>query len=585
MTSAVRTPVRQPLPMRQLMLRLLLAGHLPALLVVGVLLLLEAQHARRQAHAEMDRVAQVLSSELDDRITAVQAHLMRLSDAITHGPLDLQGLRAEAQFEQLLAQVDGIVLFDENGRQLLNTRIAPGEPLAANIPDVDIGGAVRLGRIAVSDVFLAPTMGAHIVGIGVPVLAGSHVRYGLTAAVHPSRWQEFLKRPGLPRGWSVTIVDRKGAVVGHSTEPERAGTRIAPHVFTMLAARPNGRTAADAMPDLQGATAFWRSTLSGWTVLVHVPDATVDASLWRWAAILAAALLLLLVAGFLIALRLSRGISGSIEQLAAGAQRLVRGEPVRIAPLSFREADVFARSMEEASTTLLERNEALRRVTQNFDRRLVSELESWQARVGRDLHDSVGSALGGVALLLQSTRGQLAPGSARTLLERSQGELRAAAELVRKISRGLMPVGTDPGALLPALEQLVRDADAWQDLGCELVASGSFDQVAPEVGNHVFRVVQEAVANARKHGRAQQVQVHLLQWDGGYEAAIIDDGCGFDAEAQAGGHAGVGLRSMRARAQAIGGTLLVCSRPGAGCHVHLVWPCESATAECQEQQR
>ena len=585
-TALTDLSVRPPLPVRQLMLRLLLAGHLPALLVVGALLLLDAQHARRQAHAEMERVTEVLSSEVDERVNSVQAHLLRLSDAVIATPLDLRALRAEAQVEEALAQVDGIVLFDADGAQLLNTRIPPGQPLAARTAGANVGSAIRLGRLAVSDVFLAPTMRAHIVGIGVPVLAGNQVRYGLTAALHPLRWTEFLERQRVPRGWSVTIVDRKGTVVGHSAEPERAGRSVSPQVLGMLAARASGRIDADAMPDVQGETAFRRSNLTGWSVLVHVPAATVDASVRRSAAILAAALLLLLVAGFLIALRLGRRISASIEQLAAGAQCLVRGETVRIPSLAFREADAFARNMEEASTTLHERDRTLRRVTQNFDRTLVSELESWQARVGRELHDSVGSSLGGVGLLLQAARTELPPSAvARSLVERSQGELRTAAELVRKISRGVMPVGTDPGALLPAIEQLVRDADAWPDTHCDLVSSGSFEHVAPEVGNHVFRIVQEALNNASKHGRAKRLQVKLLQWHGGYEAAVIDDGCGFEADAQPGRHAGVGLRSMRARAQAIGGTLLVCSQRGAGCHVHLAWQCEQATGGSPDQQR
>lgn len=571
------TPAQASAPVRQLLLRLLLAAHVPAVLVVGVFLLIEAQHARHEAVASMGRLAQAVNGDIDERVTSVQAHLLRLSDELTAGPLDLEALRVHARTEQALAQVDAIVLFDQDGRQLLNTLVPAGIPLAATRATVDGAAALRLGRMAVSDVFLAPTARAHMVGIGVPVVAANQIRYGLSAAMQPEQWEHLTQHHHLPKDWTLTIVDRKGVVLGDRSLRERVGTAIAPNLFQRIVGRTEGWIEADTLGGEEGPVAFRHSPLTGWTVLVHAPAAALHASVWRSAVTMLLALLLLLATGFLIALHLSRRVSASIEQLAAGARQLREGAPVRIPPLAFREADEFARAFEEASATLQERSMALRRVTQNFDRMLLSQLETWQAGIGRELHDSVGSALGGVSLMLASARPLVTSSAASGLLDRSQAELRGAAELVRKLSRGVMPVGTDPGALLPALEQLAQDAGTWQEVRCEVFASGSFEEVTPEVGNHVFRIIQEAVGNARRHGGARHIDVRLVQSEGGYEASIVDDGCGADFDAGGHSHAGVGLRSMRARAEAIGGTIRFCSAPGAGCRVHLAWGGDHAT--------
>ena len=96
----------------------------------------------------------------------------------------------------------------------------------------------------------------------------------------------------------------------------------------------------------------------------------------------------------------------------------------------------------------------------------------------------------------------------------------------------------------------------------------------------VLRIIQESLANIRKHSRAQNVRILVsCDNDGVYRALIEDDGVGFDSGLlkAASSRRGLGLDSMRGRAHASGGQLEMISSPGEGTIVNVVWPGSDAT--------
>lgn len=557
---------------RQLLLRLLLAAYIPAAVVVGVLQLVQYRQERSQAFADMTRFVRVMTETVDDRVASVQEHLVRLSEAAVAEPLDLAALHAEALIEQRLAQVDGVVLFDASGRQLLNTRIPQGVPLAPTPPTVDVLAARKMGRPTVSDLFFAATARRHMVGVGVPVVSGNQIPYVLAAGLDAARLHQLVQRHRPAPGWTMKIVDRRGIIVASTDDPDGSGTFEAPEIMAITTGQMQGATEMSAARGTPMAVAYRRSAMTGWMVVVEVPERVLYGQVWLSMFWTLLALSIPLAVGFALAWRWSRRIAGAIEHLGEGARQLRDGEMVRLPALPVREADDFARALEAASGALQARDAQLQRVTERFEQSVLSELERWQGQVGRELHDSVGSALGGVSLVLASARPMVPPGGlAAQLIERSQAEVSAALELVRKVSRGVMPAGIDPGALLPALEHFARDQRTWHGIDCRVLATGDFQHITPEVGNHVYRIVQEAVGNARRHGGAARIVVELVETAAGYDVRIADDGRGADFGSAAVADAGIGLRSMRVRAQAIGGTLELLSGPGGGCEVRLAW--------------
>jgi signal transduction histidine kinase len=215
--------------------------------------------------------------------------------------------------------------------------------------------------------------------------------------------------------------------------------------------------------------------------------------------------------------------------------------------------------------------------------RFLQQIESRQEEIARELHDSVGSSLAGVSLLIGGAE-SLAGSPAQPLLHRAHAEIQRAAEQVRKLSRGVLGEA-GVGALVPALEQLASDVAATGAVHCEVCVRGEVPELPAAVAKHVFRIAQEALANAVRHGHARNIRIQLVHAGrGSFSFAVQDDGCGFEASAPGGGQPGVGLRSMRMRAEAIGGELRVFGRRGGGCRVQLTWVAPVAPARCDSPE-
>jgi signal transduction histidine kinase len=213
---------------------------------------------------------------------------------------------------------------------------------------------------------------------------------------------------------------------------------------------------------------------------------------------------------------------------------------------------------------------ALERVAQDFDESFLSAMEERQAQIARELHDSVGGSLTAVSLLLHAAR-DLADPQVVPLLERTQSYIANTSMEIRKISRGILPAGDGPGALLPALEQLARDLSVNREVCCTVRGRGDFSNIPAATGTHVHRILQEAASNAIRHGDATELRITLVASPAGCRAVLRDNGRGCDPEALSGPRTGMGIRSMHARARVIGGCVEVRSRPGAGCRVEVSW--------------
>ena len=101
----------------------------------------------------------------------------------------------------------------------------------------------------------------------------------------------------------------------------------------------------------------------------------------------------------------------------------------------------------------------------------------------------------------------------------------------------------------------------------------------------MFRVLQECLGNVQKLAQAQAVEVLWRRNEEGCRLSVSDDGCGFDAEAQLGGHdGGVGLLGMRERAEMAGGVLSIDTRSGRGTCVTLKLPTRQVNHEQAEEE-
>lgn len=187
----------------------------------------------------------------------------------------------------------------------------------------------------------------------------------------------------------------------------------------------------------------------------------------------------------------------------------------------------------------------------------------------RDLHDGLGPALAGIRLGLVAARdlSDRDPEAARDMLDTLVVELGRQGEDVRRLSRSLLPLAIDDGDLAGALAGLAqRFGD--EELAVRVTVADDVD-LPPPAQVAVYHLVSEALLNVRRHAQARHGEVVVRRrHDDGTLVVVSDDGVGLEPDVAE----GVGLRSMRERAEELGGSLEVTATEGRGSRVTLRLP-------------
>jgi len=180
-----------------------------------------------------------------------------------------------------------------------------------------------------------------------------------------------------------------------------------------------------------------------------------------------------------------------------------------------------------------------------------------QRRIGQDLHDGLCQQLAAIELMNQVLEQKLA-GRSKSDAARVReiaGYVRDAIGQTRSLARGLSPVTLESEGLRSALHELAANTEKMFGVACHLTGEPPLLMHDHAAATHLYRIAQEAVSNAIKHGRAKRIVITLREAGERFVLSIKDDGVGL-AKAAAPGK-GMGLRIMRYRAGMIGGSLMV----------------------------
>jgi PAS domain S-box-containing protein len=268
--------------------------------------------------------------------------------------------------------------------------------------------------------------------------------------------------------------------------------------------------------------------------------------------------------------------NGEVQWIQARCQvsRDAQGRPDGMAGLHFditpvkRLAEVereitrtLERRVDERTRELFEANTALRSEVEQrryLQRQLLEIAERERRRIGQDLHDDLGQQLTGLMLLSDSLAGKLA---ARATPE--EAEARRLVALVteaqaqaRGLARGLLPVRAEADGLITALDGLAQSVSERHHVKCLFEYDPGALVGDNTVGTHLFRIAQEAVNNALRHGKSHRIELSLRRCNGSLRLAVRDNGCGIPPNGN-GKPAGLGLPIMRSRCEAIGASLKV----------------------------
>jgi len=218
---------------------------------------------------------------------------------------------------------------------------------------------------------------------------------------------------------------------------------------------------------------------------------------------------------------------------------------------------------------LVERNLStrVRRQKPGGGRQAIRQMERERQRLGRELHTGVGQMLAAIRLQLEVIAVQLPepPGLVRQALDRISTLASEALEQVRSISKRMHPPEWQRLTLETALQQLWEMSGIPQRFDTSLRLEPLPREPEQEIKVLFYRAAQEALSNLARHARASRIEMTLVPLDDRLALKIEDDGVGFDVAklwaAPANVSSGIGLRSIREQAAAIGGKLEIESGP------------------------
>jgi signal transduction histidine kinase len=190
-------------------------------------------------------------------------------------------------------------------------------------------------------------------------------------------------------------------------------------------------------------------------------------------------------------------------------------------------------------------------------------------RLARDLHDTLAHSLSGVTVQLEAVQAlwDVNADAARKMLDQATSNTRSGLTEARRALQALRAKPLEDLGLALALSTLAESMAARTGLKLDLDVHNHLDHLAPDVEQCIYRVAQEALTNVARHADARSLRVALTHDNRQLKLAIIDDGRGFDPAAVNGMH--YGLKGLRERAEMIGATLEVYSRPEQGTTIRL----------------
>lgn len=228
-----------------------------------------------------------------------------------------------------------------------------------------------------------------------------------------------------------------------------------------------------------------------------------------------------------------------------------------------------------------DRNQRLQNNLEEKDKKLVGLLrktiniqEEERKRIARELHDETSQSLTSLMLMLKSIQQSDDLGSIRKLSGTLREVIYNTLEEIQKLSFELRPMALDKLGVDQALQRYIGELARHTDVNINYDnGEMKFSRLGPAIETTLYRIVQEALTNAVRHAKPQNIHITLQSDERNVTVIVQDDGKGFDLqEVQAKGKEALGLMGMMERASLVGGELKIDTAPGKGTRVLIKLP-------------
>jgi signal transduction histidine kinase/ActR/RegA family two-component response regulator len=533
------------IPLRRRLFLLTAAGILPLALMAGIGLSALKQHQDAQAERVGRELARSVANAIDSELRSSIAVLETFATTPALENDDLAGFLARAR--RVIGpkpEWAAIVLSDTAGTPLVDTRFDHGRALPP------LADGVSFDRVVSARAPVVGNLARHsqedwLFAVRVPVLRAGAMRYVVTGLIRPEAIHGVLTRHQVPADWVISIVDTNGLRVARSrAHLENLGGRLSESVHAVV--NGGGSEGFGIAYSLEGErifTPFSRLVSTGWTAVLGIPTALVDAAAYRSLAVYGGGVLLSIALGTLGALWVARSIVRPISDLGAAADAMGRREPPRPPETAIQEIRQVGAALKSAAEALT-RGEQEREELLQMERRARETAETadrakdeFLAVLSHELRTPL-NAVYGWARMLQTGQVRdpaLVARAMDAIVRNADVQVRLIDELLdlARITSGKMRLDLRQVAMTGVLQgalDAVRPASVAKAINIRTILDPDTGAVAGDAGR-LQQVVWNLLMNAIKFTPpGGEVQLRLQRVSSHLQIVVSDTGQGIAPE-------------------------------------------------------
>lgn len=243
-------------------------------------------------------------------------------------------------------------------------------------------------------------------------------------------------------------------------------------------------------------------------------------------------------------------------------------------PVVIAAGNLFNDNKRKIGILLTAKDTTLQTQTENLIiRTIIDTQEKERLRLAKDIHDSLGQQLSAIKFYISTSAELSNDAEQKAILTKSNEALTRAIAEMRSICFNLMPETLEEFGLIEAIKELCTQIQAAKKINFRVIVVTEFPKIRKEIEIDLYRIIQEFVNNAMKHGRATSIVIKFRCTSTQIKIALADNGKGFDIDTLT--SKGMGLQNIESRTKSHNGVISIKSEPGRGTKLAIAIPFKS----------
>lgn len=552
-------------------------------LTVGVAFLAYRQVSQTLAESRDREMAIVGAERLSEQMESALRGLATLADQpeMQSGEPTLQEATLERGRElvsTLTNRDGGIIILDANGFVSVTRPFRPdliGRDLSTEPYFIK---ARALRTFTFSDIIKEPGTNQDVIVIAVPIInTFSDEFIGVIAGRFYIRFQGLgreIKKLQVGKLGTTYLVDQNGRVIYHPIDSV-IGQDFSQREAVQRLLRGDREGAITSQENNQPSTVegYAIVPITGWGLVIGEPwSQVVEPALISLRPVFVVLVIGLILVASVVSLGVQR-VTDPIRNLVTQTRQVAAGDyDAQVILSKIKEI----RELGTAFNEMVQQISKYRAGVRQYVADITNSQEEERKRIARELHDDTVQSLIAIGQRIELIKNSLDdPNETRTRLTELRTMVTGAIASVRQFSRDLRPLALEDLGLMAAMQYLVNNLATSQGIEVNLKIDGDTEGLSNDMEVAIYRILQEALNNVRKHAHATKASVRARFGQTHIRLTVEDNGRGFEmpeAITDFASNGSFGVMGLQERAQLFGGDVTVISEPGKGTTVRMVMP-------------